>query len=618
MSAETSDKKPLGGSAPLLLAGRIATGRRFALTTTAALLLIAASLAGCGGDQNSASGGGKSGTPKNSGGTAAAGPSSEKTGAPQRRDAIVVGVPRDAKTLDTGMAEDFESGQINELIYETLIRFKRDNLELEPCLAERWEVSPDGKTWTFHLRQGVKFHDGSTMDADAVISSFERQLYPDHPHHRLGKMPYAEAFYLSLLDYDALDETSYNTQVLQTAATAQPASPKRYWHLMDSPKGGKEYRHYKIETDPDGQTVTFRLKDPFVSFGANLATDASSIVSTAALNKHGQDFEARPSGTGSYMLKSWTKDAQIELAAFPDYWGEKAQTPTLRFRVYEEALQRFNALKLDDAQLITSVDPKYIPELENDPNLTLYREPALSIGYLEINHVKAPFSSRKFRQALNYAIDKEHLVDIQMSGVGYVSVGALPPAMEGALKEPVYPYNPEKARQLLHESGVDLEKFVLEFKTYDSTRPYNPIGQLLAQVCKQDLESVGLKVKLDVVDFTTYLDHRNAGNFMIGHIGWGSDNGQADNTIYELFGKRDNRNRYRNPEAVKTMEAAMIEQDPAKRDELYRKANQSIVDDAAAVWLNHGMQMVAARKSVGGFDLHPKGTHKFEYVFDER
>jgi len=491
------------------------------------------------------------------------------------RPFIAVGTPGDAKVLDPGMTEDTESGQINELLYEGLARFQNGSLVPEPALAEKWETSPDGMVWTFTLRQRVKFHDGTPFNADAVLFSFNRIIDDKHPHHRLGRMPYRDAFYVEVID--------------------------------------------KVEK-VDDFTVKITLKKPVVSFLANCCTDPMYIVSPTAVEKYGDTFQANPVGTGSFKLTKWTKGVEIQVERFEDYWDHEALplTSPIIFRVYEEPSQRLNALLVDEVQLITSVDPAHRAIIAKDNALQLFERPALSISYLEMNTSKPPYDNKKFRQALNYAVDKAFIVNDAMQGIGYQSVGAMPPSMEGCLSEQVYPYDPVRAKALLAESGVDLSTFRMKITTYNRPRPYNLIGDRLASIAKQDFEKIGLRVDLEMVDFAKYLDDRVAGSFQIANIGWSSDNGQPDNTLFEVFGKPSNSMRYQNEEANTAMRAAMVEPDAAKRIALWRKANELVVDDAPVVFVNHGKQIMAGRKTLVGFSLHPKGTHFFDGVQDLR
>lgn len=554
----------LACAAPCRATSRLSTAvLRRAAVAGSTLLLLATLAAGCSGESSRAPGGG----PSPEGGSAPGGTAAE----PARRPFLVIGLPGDAKELDPAQISDTESGQVAEVLYEGLMRFQQGSLELEPCLATGHTVSGDGRVWTFTLRQGVTFHDGTPFDAEAVVFNFQRQLDEKHPNHVPGgKMEYAEAFFTTVIE--------------------------------------------KVEaTAPHEVVVT--LKRPHHSFLANLACTPMAMVSPTALRAKGQDVEAKPVGTGPYRFKSWTKGSRIEVERFAGYWGEPAATERLIFNIYEEPQQRLNALVVGEAQLITSVDPTHVAAIEKNPKLTTYKRPALSIGYLEMNHSVAPFDNRAFRQALNHAVDKEFIVGKLMDGNGYVSVGALPPGMEGALDAPVYPYDPEKAKALLAESGVDLATTVVKFKAYKRPRPYNPIGDRLATVAQQSFEAIGLKVEMEIVEFTRYLDDRISGDFQIGMIGWSSDNGQPDNTLFELFGKESNPKRYRNGEANRLMSEAMGERDPARRAELYRKANQLIVDDAAVVFINHGMQIIGGDARLQGFVIHPKATHKLEYLW---
>ncbi|MFH0793794.1 MAG: ABC transporter substrate-binding protein, partial [bacterium] len=376
--------------------------------------------------------------------------------------ALIYALAHDATTLDPSEATDIESGTVMQQIYEGLLTFGPSDTKLYPALAQSYEISDDGTMWTFHLRHGVKFHDGTPFDAEAVRFSFERMIDENHPYHLPGRMTYAPT-------------------VL-----------------------GNFVKH--IDT-PDTHTVIITLNAPYTPFGHNLAMVPASIVSPTAMKKAGRDnFGNEPCGTGPFRLARWRRDNEILLERNPDYWGEPAASQRVYFKIIPDGNVRYSSLIRGDVHIIVGVEIAYMDKLRADPKFNLFEQPGFNTGYIILNNNKPPLNDERVRRALNYAINKDYIVNTVFRGTSVVAHGVLPPGMLGFNPNlEGYGYDPEKARELLKEAGYP-NGFSITMSTTVTPRPYNPAGIKLAEVVQGHLRDVGVEVKLRQLDFGTLLD----------------------------------------------------------------------------------------------------------------
>jgi peptide/nickel transport system substrate-binding protein len=486
----------------------------------------------------------------------------------------------DISQMDPALITDIESGLVASQVYQGLVRFRDDSVEIEHDLAEKYEVSDDGLVWTFQLRKDVTFHDGTPFDAGAVVFSVMRQMDDHHPYHVPGKMRYAKMIYG--------DRTTTETELVREVSA------------------------------PDSHTVVFTLAKPFTPFIKNLAMTPAAIVSPKAVETYGKDFQTTMVGTGPFRLKSHKPDELLVLQRNETFWGEKARLQEIRFRILRNADIRLNSLRKGESDIISAVEPTAIEMLEKEKDITVISEPSMSIGYIAMNCSRTPFDNKLVRQAFNYAIDKEYIVKNLYLNRSVVAKGLIPPGMLGYNPDRTgYPYDQAKAKQLLSEAGYP-NGFTITFTTHNSPRVYNPVGAKLAERIQQDLQKVGVTVKIEQLEFSAFLDKQKAGEYQISNGGWVSDNGDPDNFIFELAGREDNEAKYVNAEATSLMRAAAEENDEKKREEMYRKAEDMIVENPPFVFLNHSKQVLALRKSVRNFKAHPTAVAHLSNVDVDR
>ncbi|MCA9317649.1 MAG: hypothetical protein KDB73_19350 [Planctomycetes bacterium] len=329
----------------------------------------------------------------------------------------------DSVKLDPGDSTDGESSKVIEQVYDTLLRFKPGSIEVEPSLAASWDHDEARTLWTFHIRDGVRFHDGTPCDGAAVVNAFERQRDPTHPHH-----------------YDDAEFA--------------------YWKDLF---GFVE----RVEPGEGPLDVVFRLTEPAPPFFlAMLAAFNTSIPSPANLDQGPQAARRSPVGTGPFRFTSWDPGVEIRLERNDDWWGGKPALETVRFLVSADPTVRSRRLlSAEQADLIDNIAPQTLDPLEAASDIVVVREPGLNMAYLAMNTTKAPFDDVRVRQAVQLAIDKTRIVRAAYQGVAQEATSPVPPTVFGhnAALQPVADHStPEghakaiaAAKKLLREAGYD-------------------------------------------------------------------------------------------------------------------------------------------------------------------
>lgn len=477
----------------------------------------------------------------------------------------------DSVSLDPATVTDGESLRVTKNIMEPLLQYKADSFEIEPALATDWKVSADGLTYTFTLRQGVKFHDGTDFNADAVVYNFKRWIDPNDPH-------YAEFEYYQSQFGDIIQDV--------------------------------------VAVDP--YTVEFHLKERQAPFLQNIAMDPFAIASPEALKKYGADFGRHPVGTGPYVFKEWKPKASITLVKNQDYWGGEPGLDRVVFTVIEDNSARLNALKSGEADIIDGVLPNDVASLKKDDRFQVLDRPPNNVGYLGFNTQKPPFDNVKLRQAVAHVINKQGLIDAFYFGQGEPAKNPMPPTIAGYNDAIVdYDYNLEKAKQLMKEAGF-ADGVEVNFYAMPVYRPYMPNGPKVAEAIQDELNKIGIRTKIVSPEWAVYLDETKQGKQDMYLLGWTGDNGDPDNYLYVLLDKDNaggsNRSFYTNEEVHQLLVQAQQEVDQAKRMELYKQAQVIIHDDVPLIPLVHAISSLAATKDVKGFVPHPGGSDKLTNV----
>ena len=461
-------------------------------------------------------------------------------------------------------------------LYEGLVRYKPNSTDIEPALAERWDISSDGLAYTFHLRSGVKFHDGSALTGEAVAFTFDRSINKDNA---LFKEAQSAGGFPFIDDY-----------IGNVVAKVEAVGP------LD---------------------VRFTLRRKFSPLLSNLAIPPAYVISMDALKKFGSKINENPVGTGPFKFVEWKKDDHITVENFEGYWGGQAKLQRIIFQPVPEASVRILKIQRGEGDIAWPFDPKDAPSVKGKAETDVLEQAGLNVNMAEFNLKKPQLQNKALRQALNYAINKQELADKLYSGAGVAAVGALPPTSWGfdsALKG--YPYDPEKAKALLKTAGYTGDTIILD--SYTIPRGYNPQGAKLAEAIQQYFQAVGVKSEIKTTEWTEYRKIRRQGQLNIAFGGWQADTGDPENFLGVFFYSKNqggvNTSFYGTPEVDKLLEQANEETDVAKRKSLFNQAEAKIVDDAPWLFIGHMKQQVAIRKRVKGFVLQPTYIYYFNSV----
>ncbi|MGM9926413.1 MAG: ABC transporter substrate-binding protein [Bacillus sp. (in: firmicutes)] len=522
------------------------------------MMVISAALIGCSSDDKA------NGDDKDTGGSKGASTEEATDGT------LIFGRGGDSTSLDPAMTTEGEAFKVTENVLETLISFGKDNMDLEPGLATEWASSEDGLTYTLTLREGVKFHDGTDFNADAVVFNFERWKAGDK-----------EQFYY------------YNSQF------------------------GDLIKEVKVV---DAKTVEITTTRPLAPFFKNLAMAPFAISSPAAIEKYGDKYSDNPVGTGPFVFKEWKRNDIITIEKNTDYWQEGLpKLDSIIFRVIPENSARVNALMAGEVDLIDGVNYSDAPSIESNGELQIIKRPSLNVAYLGLTATRGPLKEKLVRQALNHAVNKETLIEAFYSGSAEPAINPMPPVVEGYNPDVVdYEYDLEKAKALLAEAGY-ADGFEMELWAMPVARPYMPDGQKIAEALQADFEKIGVKTKIVTYEWATYLDKARLGEADSFLLGWTGDNGDADNFLYVLLDQdsigSNNYTYYENQDVHDLLIAAQSTVNQEERNKLYEEAQVLIKEDAPWIPLVHSQPLLAAGKSVTDFVPHPKGSDDLKEVY---
>jgi peptide/nickel transport system substrate-binding protein len=514
--------------------------------------------------------------------------------APKPGGTLVYGRGADGPGLDPAYETDGNSFMICDNIYEALVFHKDESTETEPGLAESWTIAPDGLTYTFKLRKGVKFHDGTPFNADAVVFS-------------IGRMMKERKVKFSGKGWEIPPQER----------------PPEYWLQMEMDKTVDS-----IEAT-DEHTVVFKLKRVDAPFITNMAMDFADIISPTAFTKDPKGFIRNPVGTGPFKFVKWVDNVQIELVKNKEYWDKKAgpYLDKIVFRTIPENSVRFLELKTGAIQICQYPNPTDIALASKDPKMKLISQAGMNIGYLGFNHTKEPWKSNlKLRKAVAHAINRKAIVDNIYQGLGQLAKNPIPPTMMGYNTAiPGYDYSVEKAKTLLSEAGFPEGKGLDEITLWSMPvpRPYNTEGLKVGVAMIADLSKVGIKARIVSYEWGTYLKRQREQppDMDLFQLGWTGDNGDPDNFLAVLFdGLADPtvRTQWHHQPYHDLMLQGKQTVDTAKRAEIYKKAQQILFDEAPVIPIAHSIVATPVAKKVMDYKLHPTSSIRLKNVWLEK
>ena len=478
---------------------------------------------------------------------------------------LVVGQIAEPQSLDPQHVSAVNDFRILMNVYDGLVRYKDGTLEVEPALATDWTISEDGLEYTFNLREGVSFHDGSPFNAEAVKFSFERMINEDHPYHT-GTFPLS--FYFSAVaSVEAVDDS----------------------------------------------TVRFTLNEPYAPFLSNLAYPAGLIVSKAAVETHGEDFDRNPSGTGAFKFAEWQSNTRVVIERNADYWDGAPPLEAVVFRPITDANTRVAAMLSGEIDVMVEVPPDNVATFSESADFELYEQAGPHLWFLILNAKEGVFANKAARQAVNYAVNKQSLVEDVLQGTATVASGPTPPAFNWAYNEDLdpYPYDPDKARALLAEAGVDEGTAVTFYVTQGGSGMLDPIS--MGTAIQADLQAVGLDVAIETYEWNTFLGLVNPGlegKADMAEMAWMTND---PDTLPFLALRTEawpeqggfNSGYYSNPEVDDLLAKARTSTDQAERAMLYKQMQQIVYDDAPWLFVANWKQNAVTASEVDNFSLQP-------------
>jgi dipeptide transport system substrate-binding protein len=473
----------------------------------------------------------------------------------------------------------------SQMLYNRLVEFEPGGTKVIPSLAESWQVSRDGKTYTFHLRKNVQFQTTDyfkptrAFNADDVLFSFQRALKADHPFHMVSGGNY---LYFKGMDLDKM---------------------------------------IKSIDRVDDRTVRFTLNWAEAPFLADMAMSFAVILSKEYGDqllkaKTPAKIDIEPVGTGPFVLKRYVKDNSIRFDANPTYWAGRAHLDKVVFSITPDANVRTQKLKAGECQLIAEPSPQDLATMRASAKLQVVEQPGANVGYLAFNVEKPPFNKLEVRQAIAHALNREAYLKVVYQGTATLAHEPIPPTVWGAAKDVKdYDYNPELAKQMLAKAGFP-HGFETELWTLPVSRPYNPNGKKMGELMQSDLAKVGIKVKLLTYDWPTYLAKARNGDHQMIQLGWTTDNGDPDNFMGTLLSCSaikggGNMARWCNKEYDAIIMKAKTVTNLKARTAQYLKAQRMFKEQAPWVTLAHATVFRGLSKSVKGYQISPLGVEDF-------
>ena len=504
--------------------------------------------------------------------------------APKRGGIFIWGRSGDAKLLDPADVTDGESVMVVTNLFDTLVAFKRGSTEIEPSVATEWSTSDDKLTWIFTLRDGIAFHDGTPLDAAAVVFSFERQMDPAHPARRsTSAFSYFHNNFKSLSKVEALDE----------------------------------------------RTVRFTLTEPYAPFLAALALFNCSIVSPAAFASEGKDAEGRykynfaqkPVGSGPFAFESWEKDAHVTLRANPGYWGGAPYVEKLIFKAVTDPQTRLKELESGSIHGMENPELRDLESIHANPDLRLLGGAGINICYLAMHTGKKPFDDMRVRQAIAFAIDKKRIIARAYNNIAKQAVSMCPETMAGFSKTLIdRTRDVGRAKRLLAEAGY-ANGFKTEIWYPVIQRAYlGDPGTTVIQI-QQDLKEVGIDVTIQKMEWSAILTATSKGEHEMCLMGWMADIFDPDNFLYVLLDKdnavegvANNLSFYKGDRVHDLLVKAQRTYDWHTRERLYADAQEILHEEVPTVPLVTAPDFRALRKNVRGYSIYPAGGEYFRHV----
>ncbi|MFW5896277.1 MAG: ABC transporter substrate-binding protein [archaeon] len=495
---------------------------------------------------------------------------------------ITYGRGNDSGTLDPQATSSGEDAKVMQQIYSQLVEFEPGETTLRAGLAEEFEL--EGETVSLTLREGATFHNGEEFTSEDFEATYRRFLDEEYEH------------------FVGTDTRSYYGS-----------------YLLDVVEEVNTPGDYEIELSLDKQ---------YAPMLRNLAVFAMGIIEKSAIESD-DPLRKNPMGTGPFEFDSWSEsNGIIRLKKYDDYWGENAKVDEVVFSAIPENSSRAQSLNAGDVDIIDGLDAQTTETVDNSENAELVTTPGINVGYLAMNmDRREEFQDRRVRQAFNYAVDTETLVESIYSGLAVQASQPVPENMTGYNDDlDPYPYDPDEAESLLEDAGYG-DGFEVELSTFRNPRVYNPSPDSAAQHVKSNLEEIGLTVSINTMEFNAYLDYTDEGKHDACFLGWMTDNADPDNFFYALLspgvGSENipdgqdwisydtddfntlNAAAWANREYTQLVEEGQTTYDEDERRQTYEEASKIAHEEAPWVFLAHASELRGVHNRVNNFTIAP-------------
>lgn len=481
------------------------------------------------------------------------------TGNEKRRTDIVIGTGSDIVSTDPHKQNDTASKRALTMLYDTLIMIDKDGSTFLPGLAEKWEVVSDTE-YVFHLRKGVKFHNGDEMKASDVKFTLER--------------------------------------------------------CAESPKSRIAVDSVKEVTVVDDYTVKVTTDKPFAPFLFNMASYNVGILNEKYTKEQGDNFQKAPIGTGPMKFKSWVPNDKFEAVRNDDYWNGKPITTSITIRVIPEATSKTIALETGEVDFVDGVASVDNERVKKNADLKTVDQVQGAVTYIGMNYLQKPLDDLRVRKALAYAVNRDDIIDVVLEGYGEKINTVFPTMMPGYNADVKgYEYDVEKAKALLTEAGFP-NGFTIEMATSGDER------NRIAQLVQANYAEVGVNLDIQLLEWGAYLEYVGGDNHKMFILGW-SNPYNPDGNMYDTFHKdrpaTTNRTHYKNDEVSALIEKARTELDWAKREPMYKQLQEMVMEDPVWIPLFVKKSVIAMNKNLEGVELEPIDTYRFHnsYVVEK-
>jgi len=533
-------------------------------------------------------------------GAATAGSRSEASPSVAAPTTLIYAGASDPTYLDPALVSDGESFRVTKQIFESLVDFAPGTTRLVPALATSWSVAKDGRTYTFNLRGGVRFHDGTAFNAAAVCANFNRW------YNFSGPFQDASATYY----YQAIFSGFKRNEV---AGLGKPL-----------------YRSCRAATPLRAVINLTRKNGPFVP---SLVLSAFAIQSPTAMARYGANQGAirsgvfvptgtyafsHPTGTGPFLFERWNRGESVTIRRNPRYWGKKSRLARVIIRPIRDNTARVQALQTGEIFGMDLLAPQFVRTVQANAQLKVLSRPSFNVAYVTINSSIRPTTDIRVRRAVAYGLNRQLVVNSFYAGRAQVAHEFMPPSLPGyEPKVTKYSFNPTRARELLREAGCGPPCKIEFWYPTGVSRPYMPDPKANFEAFKASLEQSGFEVETKSApwspDYVKNVNQGTAGNLNM--IGWTGDYADADNFVGTFFQGGSPQFGFNNAALNRLLDRAEQETNQARRIALYKQANRLIMQQLPGVPYAHSRPALGFQKRVQGYYTSPIGTDLFKTVF---